>query len=40
MAQAAYDQVKGQNNVAMLPQSLQLEQATNAHQAARAVTTR
>ena len=35
-AQAAYDQVKGEPNVAMLPQSLQLEQASNAYQAAKA----
>ena len=35
-AQAAYDKVKDQNNVAMLPQSLQLEQATNAYDAAKA----
>lgn len=35
-AQAAYDKVKDQPNVAMLPQSLQLEQATIAHEAARA----
>jgi multidrug resistance efflux pump len=35
-AQAAYDQVKGQPNIAMLPQALALEQATNAYQAAAA----
>lgn len=35
-AQAAYDKVQGQPNVAMLPQSLQLEQATNAYDAAKA----
>jgi HlyD family secretion protein len=35
-AQAAYDQVAGRSDVAMLPQSLQLEQATNAQQAAQA----
>jgi HlyD family secretion protein len=35
-AQAAYDQVKDRNDVGMLPQSLQLEQATNALSAAQA----
>jgi multidrug resistance efflux pump len=35
-AQAAYDKVKDQPNVAMLPQSLALEQATNAYNAAQA----
>jgi HlyD family secretion protein len=35
-AQAAYDQVAGRGDVAMLPQSLQLEQATNAYEAAKA----
>lgn len=35
-AQAAFDRVKDQPNVAMLPQSLQLEQATNAYEAAKA----
>jgi multidrug resistance efflux pump len=35
-AQAAYDQVAGRTDVAMLPQSLQLQQATNAYEAARA----
>ncbi len=35
-AQAAYDKVKDQPNVGMLPQSLQLEQATNAYNAAKA----
>ena len=35
-AQAAYDEVKGQSNIAMLPQSLQLEQATNNLNAAQA----
>jgi HlyD family secretion protein len=35
-AQAAYDQVADRGDVAMLPQSLQLQQATNAYQAARA----
>lgn len=35
-AQAAYDRVKDQPNVAMLPQSLALEQATNAYNAAKA----
>ena len=35
-AQAAFDKVKGQPNVGMLPQSLQLEQATNAFNAAKA----
>jgi HlyD family secretion protein len=35
-AQAAYDPVAGRSDVAMLPQSLQLEQATNAHRAAKA----
>lgn len=35
-AQAAYDRVKDQPNVGMLPQSLALEQATNAYSAARA----
>ena len=34
-AQAAFDKVKDQPNVAMLPQSLQLEQATNAYNAAK-----
>lgn len=33
-AQAAYDQVKGNANVAMLPQSAALQQATNNHNAA------
>jgi multidrug resistance efflux pump len=35
-AQAAYDKVKDQPNVAMLPQSLQLEQASNSYEAAKA----
>jgi HlyD family secretion protein len=35
-AQAAYDRVKGQPDVGALPQSLQLEQATNAYAAAKA----
>jgi HlyD family secretion protein len=35
-AQAAYDQVADRGDVAMLPQSLQLQQATNAYNAARA----
>jgi HlyD family secretion protein len=35
-AQAAYDQVADRPDVAMLPQSLQLEQATVAHEAAQA----
>ena len=35
-AQAAYDQVKERSDVAMMPQSLQLEQATNAFRAAQA----
>jgi multidrug efflux pump subunit AcrA (membrane-fusion protein) len=35
-AQAAYDRVKDQPNVGMLPQSLQLEQASNAYSAAKA----
>ena len=35
-AQAAYDQVKDSANVAMLPQSLALQQATNAYSAANA----
>jgi HlyD family secretion protein len=35
-AQAAYDRVAGRSDVGMLPQSLQLEQATNAYTAARA----
>lgn len=35
-AQAAYDLVAGRADVAMLPQSLQLEQATNAYKAAKA----
>lgn len=35
-AQAAYDKVKDQPNAGMLPQSLQLEQATNAYTAAQA----
>jgi HlyD family secretion protein len=34
--QAAYDQVAGRPEIAMLPQSLQLQQATNAYQAAKA----
>lgn len=33
-AQAGYDQVKGNPNIAMLPQSLALQQATNAYAAA------
>jgi HlyD family secretion protein len=33
-AQASYDQVKGNANIGMLPQSLALQQATNAYQAA------
>ena len=33
-AQAAYDRVKGQANIAARPESLQLEQATNAYDAA------
>lgn len=35
-AQAAYDQVKSNPNIAMLPQSLALQQATNAYTAANA----
>jgi HlyD family secretion protein len=35
-AQSAYDRVKGEANIGMLPQSLALEQATNAYQAAAA----
>ena len=35
-AQAAYDLVAGRADVAMLPQSLQLEQATNAYEATKA----
>lgn len=35
-AQAAYDLVAGRKEVAMLPQSLQLQQATNAYEAAKA----
>jgi len=35
-AQAAYDRVKNEPNLPMLPQSLQLEQATNAYEAAQA----
>lgn len=35
-AQAAYDQVAGRSDVAMLPQSLQLQQATNTYEAAKA----
>jgi len=35
-AQAAYDKVSANVDIKMLPQSLQLEQATNQHQAARA----
>jgi HlyD family secretion protein len=35
-AQAAYDQVSGRAEIAMLPQSLQLQQATNAYEAAKA----
>jgi HlyD family secretion protein len=35
-AQAAYDQVAGSSDVAMLPQSLQLQQATNGYEAAKA----
>jgi HlyD family secretion protein len=35
-AQAAYDQVSGRSDITMLPQSLQLQQATNAYEAARA----
>jgi HlyD family secretion protein len=36
VAQAAYDPVAGRPDVGMLPQSLQLEQATNSYQAAKA----
>jgi multidrug efflux pump subunit AcrA (membrane-fusion protein) len=36
LAQAAYDQVAGRPDVGMLPQSLQLQQATNNFQAAKA----
>lgn len=35
-AQAAYDLVAGRSDIMMLPQSLQLEQATNAYEAAKA----
>ena len=35
-AQAAYDKIKDRSDVAMMPQSLQLEQATNAYKAAQA----
>jgi HlyD family secretion protein len=35
-AQAAYDRVAGRSDVAMLPQSLQLQQATNVYEAAQA----
>lgn len=35
-AQAAYDQIKWREDIAALPQSLQLQQATNAYQAATA----
>jgi len=35
-AQAAYDRVAGRGDVAMLPESLQLQQATNAYEAAKA----
>lgn len=35
-AQAAYDKVAGSESIAMLPQSLQLEQATNQYEAAKA----
>jgi len=35
-AQSAYDQIKERSDVAMMPQSLQLEQATNAYKAAQA----
>jgi len=35
-AQAAYDKVKGNENIAMLPQSLQLQQATNQYEAVKA----
>lgn len=35
-AQAAYDRVAARGDVAMLPESLQLQQATNAYEAARA----
>ena len=35
-AQAAYDRVKSRPEISMLPQSLQLEQATNAYEAAQA----
>jgi HlyD family secretion protein len=35
-AQAAYDKVAGDPNVGMMPQSLQLQQATNAYNAAKA----
>lgn len=37
LAQAQYDQVKGDPYIAMLPQSIQLQQATLAYQAAKAV---
>ncbi len=36
LAQAAYDPVAGRSDVAMLPQSLELQQATNRYEAARA----
>lgn len=36
VARAAYDRVKGQPNIGMLPESLQLEQASNAYNAAKA----
>ncbi len=35
-AQSAYDKIKERSDVAMMPQSLQLEQATNAYKAAQA----
>jgi HlyD family secretion protein len=35
-AQAAYDRVKGDTNIGLRPEALQLEQATNAHNAAQA----
>ncbi len=35
-AQAAYDRVAARSDIAMLPESLQLQQATNAYEAARA----
>ena len=36
-AQAAYDKVKGNPDIGALPQSVQLQQATNAYEAAKRV---